>query len=114
VGVLAALTWLSVAALFRISSLAGLAAAALSPLFAFATDQPRPILYLTLVMAVLIFIRHRANIGRLLKGRSPHLAPARPSPRPPGRPLEPVRRRAARPAPPRPHRRRRPGSPSPS
>ena len=73
VGVLAGLTWLSMAALFRVSSLAGLTAAALSPLFAFATDQPRPILYLTLFMAVLIFIRHRANIGRLLSGTEPRI-----------------------------------------
>ena len=73
VGVLAGLTWLAMAALFRVSSLAGLTAAALSPLFAFATDQPRPILYLTLVMAVLIFVRHRANIDRLLKGQEPRI-----------------------------------------
>jgi DNA processing protein len=77
--VLAALTWLSVAALFRMSSLAGLAAAALSPLFAFATDQPRPILYLTLVMAVLIFIRHRPTSAGCSRVRSPALARARPS-----------------------------------
>lgn len=73
VGVLGGLTWLAMAALFRLSSLAALAAAALAPLFAFATDQPRPIVYLALFMAVLIFLRHRDNIGRLLKGEEPRI-----------------------------------------
>lgn len=73
VGILAGLAWLATAGLFRISSLAGLTAAALAPLFAFATDQPRPILYLSLFMAVLIFLRHRANISRLLAGTEPRI-----------------------------------------
>lgn len=73
VGVLAGLTWLSMAALFRISSLAALTAAALAPLFAFATDQPRSMIHLALFMAVLIFVRHRDNIGRLLKGEEPRM-----------------------------------------
>ncbi len=73
VGVLAALTWLAMAALFRISSLAALTAAALAPLFAFATDQPYPIILLSAFMAVLIFIRHHQNISRLLKGEEPKI-----------------------------------------
>jgi len=73
VGVLAALTWLAMAALFRISSLAALTAAALAPLFAFATDQPYPIILLSVFMAVLIFIRHHQNISRLLKGQEPKI-----------------------------------------
>jgi glycerol-3-phosphate acyltransferase PlsY len=72
-GILAALTWLAMAALFRISSLAALTAAALSPLFMAATDQPYAFLWLALFMAVLIFIRHRPNIGRLLKGEEPRI-----------------------------------------
>ncbi len=73
VGVLAALTWIAMAALFRISSLAALTAAALAAPFALATDQPRPMLFLALFMAVLIFIRHRENISRLLKGQEPKI-----------------------------------------
>ena len=73
VGVLAALAWLAMAALFRISSLAALTAAALAPLFAFATDQPYPIVLLSAFMAVLIFIRHHQNISRLLKGQEPKI-----------------------------------------
>lgn len=73
VGVLAGAAWLCMAALFRISSLAGLTAAALAPLFAFATDQPRPMLHLALFMGVLIYVRHAANIRRLLKGQEPRI-----------------------------------------
>jgi glycerol-3-phosphate acyltransferase PlsY len=73
VGLLAALTWLAMAALFRISSLAALTAAALAPLFTFATDQPYPMVLLSAFMAVLIYIRHHQNISRLLKGQEPKI-----------------------------------------
>ncbi len=73
VGLLAAVTWLAMAALFRISSLAALTAAALAPLFVFATDQPYPMVLLAAAMAVLIYIRHHQNIGRLLKGEEPRI-----------------------------------------
>jgi glycerol-3-phosphate acyltransferase PlsY len=73
VGVLAAITWLAMAAFFRISSLAALTAAALAAPLALATDQPYPMLALALFMAVLIFIRHRENIARLLKGEEPKI-----------------------------------------
>ncbi|HWU13222.1 MAG TPA: glycerol-3-phosphate 1-O-acyltransferase PlsY [Caulobacter sp.] len=73
VGLLAAVTWLAVAALFRISSLAALVAAAFAAPFALATDQDAAFLGLSLFMAVLIFIRHKDNIGRLLKGQEPRI-----------------------------------------
>ena len=41
--------------------------------FALAFDQPYPLLGLCLFMAVLIFIRHRENIARLLKGQEPKI-----------------------------------------
>ena len=55
--------------LLRFSSLAALTAAALAPLFAFATDQGYPVIALTVFMGVLIYIRHADNISRLLKGQ---------------------------------------------
>jgi glycerol-3-phosphate acyltransferase PlsY len=74
VGLLAAATWLAMAVLLRYSSLAALTAAALSPLFAFATDQaPISKIWLCVFMAVLIFVRHAANISRLLKGEEPRI-----------------------------------------
>jgi glycerol-3-phosphate acyltransferase PlsY len=86
VGLLAALTWLAMAALFRISSLAALTAAALAPLFAFATDQPYPMVLLSAFMAVLIFIRHHQNISRLLKGEEPKIGAKKDAAPPPEAP----------------------------
>lgn len=83
VGVLAAITWLAMAALFRISSLAALTAAVLAAPIALATDQPYPMLGLCLFMAVLIFIRHRENIARLLKGQEPRIGKKKDAEAPP-------------------------------
>ncbi|ATQ42671.1 glycerol-3-phosphate 1-O-acyltransferase PlsY [Caulobacter mirabilis] len=82
VGILAGITWLAVAFLFRLSSLAALTAAALAPLFAFATDQPYPMILLALFMAVLIYIRHHENIRRLLKGEEPKIGAKKAAPPP--------------------------------
>lgn len=74
VGLLLALTWLVVAFLFRLSSLAALTAAVLSPLFVLATDQgPAAKVWLAVFMAVLILVRHHENIARLLKGQEPRI-----------------------------------------
>lgn len=83
VGLLAGATWLAMAALFRISSLAALTAAVLAPLFAFATDQPHPMVVLSLFMALLIFIRHHQNIARLLKGEEPKIGAKKDAAAPP-------------------------------
>jgi glycerol-3-phosphate acyltransferase PlsY len=72
-GLLAAATWLLIAFLFRISSLAALVAAALAPIYVLLTDQPRPMSFLALFMAVLIFVRHHENIRRLLQGEEPRI-----------------------------------------
>lgn len=67
VGLACCATWIAVCALSRYSSLAGLAAAALSPVYAyFLADFQR--LELALFMAVFIFLRHHANIRRLWRG----------------------------------------------
>jgi len=73
VGLLAGATWIAMAVLLRISSLAALTAAAVAPLYALATDQSQPMIWLTVFMGVLIYIRHRENIGRLLKGQEPRI-----------------------------------------
>lgn len=73
VGIGACLLWLITAFVFRISSLAALVAAALSPLLAFLKHEGQPAVLLCLFMAVLVFIRHHANISRLLKGAEPRI-----------------------------------------
>jgi glycerol-3-phosphate acyltransferase PlsY len=73
VGVICGAIWLGMAAIFRFSALAGLTAAALAPVAAFLTHAGHPVIVLALVMAVLIFLRHRANIDRLIKGQEPKI-----------------------------------------
>ena len=59
--------WLAMAFIFRMSSLSALTASALSPLWAWLLGKPTFILPL-LLLAIFIWIMHRANIARLLKG----------------------------------------------
>ena len=59
--------WLAMALIFRMSSLSSLTASALSPLWAWLLGKPTFVLPL-LLLAVLIWVMHRANIARLLKG----------------------------------------------
>ena len=59
--------WLAVAAVTRYSSLAGLIACAATPLVLWATGDHREA-GLFLVLTLLVFIMHRANIARLING----------------------------------------------
>ncbi|MBL3569208.1 acyl-phosphate glycerol 3-phosphate acyltransferase [Rhodovulum sulfidophilum] len=72
VGIAACATWAAVAAALRYSSLSALAAAALTPVWAIVLNRAEVVL-LTAVLAVLIFIRHHANIRRLLAGTEPKI-----------------------------------------
>ena len=74
VGLLAGATWIAMAALFRISSLAALTAVATAPFYAVLIfHRPLPIAILAAGMAVLVWIRHDANIRRLIKGEEPRI-----------------------------------------
>jgi glycerol-3-phosphate acyltransferase PlsY len=78
VGLTAGATWLATALVFRLSSLAALAAAASAPLWLLALHQSSlPRLWLTVGMAALIFFRHDENIRRLLKGDEPRIGAAK-------------------------------------
>lgn len=70
VGLLTCLTWLGMALLFRISSLAALAAAAAAPVFALAFGRA-DVALLALFLAGLIYWLHRSNIDRLFRGEEP-------------------------------------------
>jgi glycerol-3-phosphate acyltransferase PlsY len=71
-GLLACALWAATAALSRISSLSALVAAVLSPVAALLLGRG-DLLLLCLVLASLIFWRHRANIARLLAGTEPRI-----------------------------------------
>jgi glycerol-3-phosphate acyltransferase PlsY len=73
VGLAAAATWLIVAFVFRISSLAALVAVALAPAIVLLIGRPHAIALLALFMALLVFVRHAENIRRLLKGEEPRI-----------------------------------------
>lgn len=64
--------WLVLAFAFRMSSLAGLISSALTPLWAYLLWRPDLILP-TVLIAIAIWIMHRANIGRLMKGEEPKI-----------------------------------------
>jgi glycerol-3-phosphate acyltransferase PlsY len=72
VGLIAGASWLLTAAAFRISSLGALVAAVVAPVAALALGRPG-VAALGLVLAALIYWRHRPNIARLLKGEEPKI-----------------------------------------
>jgi glycerol-3-phosphate acyltransferase PlsY len=72
VGLGAGAIWLVVAKLARISSLAGLVSFATAPVLA-ALLADSGVVKLALAIAVLVFIRHHANIRRLLAGTEPRI-----------------------------------------
>jgi glycerol-3-phosphate acyltransferase PlsY len=67
VALIFAVVWLVMAFLFRFSSLAALTAAVVVPIALYFMSTPQ-IAILFVVMSVIVFIKHRANISRLLAG----------------------------------------------
>ncbi len=70
--------WIVMAVLFRISSLSALTASLLSPLAAWVMDRNDLILPAA-IMGLAVFITHRANIGRILKGEEPRIGKSKPA-----------------------------------
>ena len=66
------LTWLAAAALTRISSVGALAAAASGPLWLILFDRWEAVL-LAIILGVLVWLRHHANIRRILRGEEPKI-----------------------------------------
>ena len=60
--------WLVVAALSRYASLASLAAAVFAPVLAILFDAPPAVFAALTAMSAMLFMRHRTNITRLLRG----------------------------------------------
>ncbi|MEL6219356.1 MAG: glycerol-3-phosphate 1-O-acyltransferase PlsY [Pseudomonadota bacterium] len=71
-GAAAALTWLVAAGASRISSLAALVSAASAPVWLWGLGRLEAVLAVALA-AVLVWARHHANIGRLLRGEEPRI-----------------------------------------
>lgn len=62
-------TWLIVAAVFRLSSLAALLAAAATPVYAMLVGLPREWVLASGIMSLLLIWRHKSNIQNLLTGK---------------------------------------------
>ncbi|RWK47663.1 MAG: glycerol-3-phosphate acyltransferase, partial [Mesorhizobium sp.] len=67
VALIFALVWLAMALLFRYSSLAALTAAIVVPIALYVFSTPE-IAGLFALMSLIVFVKHRANITRLLAG----------------------------------------------
>jgi glycerol-3-phosphate acyltransferase PlsY len=68
VGLAVLATWIATAFVSRISSLSALVAAALAPGYVWLLLHSDVLTGATLLMSVILILRHRANIERLLKG----------------------------------------------
>ena len=72
-GLAACATWLLVAGLLRYSSLAALLSLAAAPLYIWLFTRDLQLVELIVVLAAMVWIRHRVNIVRLLKGEEPKI-----------------------------------------
>lgn len=72
VGLIACAVWLLTAFLFRMSSFAALIAALAAPLAAYVMGH-KTLAVVAAGLTLVIYIRHRANIGRILKGEEPKI-----------------------------------------
>ena len=72
VGLACCATWLAAAAISRISSVGALTAVALSPVWCLLFGQGQ-LLILTLILTVLIYVRHASNLARLKAGTEPKI-----------------------------------------
>lgn len=69
VGLAAMVAWLAIAIVTRYSSLAAIVAAACAPVVTWYLLGPGPFLAAVVAMSVILVLRHRANIGKLLRGK---------------------------------------------
>ena len=70
--------WIIMAYMFRLSSLSALTASFLSPFAAWAVGRGDLILP-AVIMGAAVFVTHRANIARLLKGEEPRIGKSKPA-----------------------------------
>ncbi len=68
-GLLVVVTWIVVAAIWRISSLSALAAALIAPVYAWMFLGFEASTLVIFIMSVLIFWRHKSNITNLISGK---------------------------------------------
>jgi len=72
-GLLTLTTWLAVSLIFRMSSVAALVSLLLMPLYLWITTKSIPLVICGAVLTVLVYIRHKTNIVRIMKGEEPRI-----------------------------------------
>ena len=72
-GLLTLTTWLAVSLIFRMSSLAALVSLLLMPLYTWITTKSLPLVICSAIITLLVYIRHKANIARIIKGEEPRI-----------------------------------------
>ena len=72
IGIICCFVWLLVALMKRMSSLASLISATSAPAAAIFFGQPKIYLLLTL-LAIIVFVRHKQNIDRIIRGVEPKI-----------------------------------------
>jgi len=78
VGLLAFASWGAVLAVFRISSLSALVTAIVTPIYMALFHRPHEAV-LAVLLAMLVFIAHRDNVRRLLRGEEPRVGQSKPA-----------------------------------
>jgi len=73
VGAAACATWIFMAAVFRYSSLSALIALAVTPVVAYLVYSNVILAGICATIAIIVWIKHHANIKRLLKGEEPKI-----------------------------------------
>ncbi len=73
VGLAILTTWLAMAFIFRLSSLAALTASLLTPLYVWLLINDTPTTLVTVIMSALLLWRHRSNIRNLVAGNEPKI-----------------------------------------
>ena len=73
VGLAILATWLAMAFIFRLSSLAALTASLLAPLYVWLLINDTTTTAVTMVMSALLLWRHRSNIRNLVAGKEPKI-----------------------------------------
>lgn len=77
-GLAAMATWLLVALVFRLSSLAALVAAAGAPVYALLLGLPHEWVLASFIMSLLLIWRHKSNIKNLLAGKESRIGSKKP------------------------------------
>jgi glycerol-3-phosphate acyltransferase PlsY len=73
VGLIFCAVWLVIALAQRLSSLAALTAAATAPIFTYVVTGDTPTTVTTILISLLLIVRHWTNIGRLIQGTEPKI-----------------------------------------